>query len=96
MSTETEEIEPFTTHRLRFLQTPSEKIYRTCAELPYNVIVAPVLANGRIELLNYLREVSISADYHRYGNLGTREGEGRGKCVGETAQKCCNKTSCCM
>jgi RHH-type transcriptional regulator, proline utilization regulon repressor / proline dehydrogenase / delta 1-pyrroline-5-carboxylate dehydrogenase len=40
-----------------------------------HVIHAPVLANGRIELLHYLREVSISIDYHRYGNLGLREGE---------------------
>lgn len=33
----------------------------------------PVLANGRIELLNYLREISICSIYHRYGSLGTRE-----------------------
>lgn len=33
------------------------------------------LANGRLELLHYLREVAISIDYHRYGNLGLREGE---------------------
>ncbi|MEN9654219.1 MAG: putative proline dehydrogenase/delta-pyrroline-5-carboxylate dehydrogenase, partial [Chlamydiota bacterium] len=32
-------------------------------------------ANGRLELLHYLREVSVSIDYHRYGNLGPREGE---------------------
>jgi RHH-type proline utilization regulon transcriptional repressor/proline dehydrogenase/delta 1-pyrroline-5-carboxylate dehydrogenase len=31
---------------------------------------APVLAEGRVELLWYLREQSISRDYHRYGNLG--------------------------
>jgi RHH-type transcriptional regulator, proline utilization regulon repressor / proline dehydrogenase / delta 1-pyrroline-5-carboxylate dehydrogenase len=37
----------------------------------------PVLAEGRIELLWYLREQSISHDYHRYGNLGTRAGEKR-------------------
>ena len=34
-----------------------------------------VLANGRIELLNYIREISICKNYHRYGNLGTRESE---------------------
>ena len=38
---------------------------------------APVLAQGRVELLWYLREQSISIDYHRYGNLGIREGEER-------------------
>lgn len=37
----------------------------------------PVLAEGRIELLWYLREQSISHDYHRYGNLGSRAGEAR-------------------
>ncbi len=37
----------------------------------------PVLAHGRIELLWYLREQSISRDYHRYGNLGARGQEER-------------------
>jgi len=37
----------------------------------------PVLADGRIELLWYLREQSVSFDYHRYGNLGTRAAEMR-------------------
>ncbi|HKX62713.1 MAG TPA: bifunctional proline dehydrogenase/L-glutamate gamma-semialdehyde dehydrogenase [Verrucomicrobiae bacterium] len=37
----------------------------------------PVLAVGRIELLWYLREQSISHDYHRYGNLGARGEENR-------------------
>ncbi len=38
---------------------------------------APVLAEGRIELLWYLTEQSISDDYHRYGNLGARADEER-------------------
>ncbi len=38
---------------------------------------APVLAEGRIELLWYVREQSISRDYHRYGNLGERAEEER-------------------
>jgi RHH-type proline utilization regulon transcriptional repressor/proline dehydrogenase/delta 1-pyrroline-5-carboxylate dehydrogenase len=38
---------------------------------------APVSAEGRIELLWYLREQSISHDYHRYGNLGARSEERR-------------------
>ncbi|MDR3406452.1 MAG: proline dehydrogenase family protein [Chthoniobacter sp.] len=37
----------------------------------------PVLAEGRVELLWYLREQSISDDYHRYGNLGARSEERR-------------------
>jgi len=44
-----------------------------------NVHIAdtPVLAEGRIELLWYLREQSVSLDYHRYGNLGGRSEERR-------------------
>ncbi|HET6407238.1 MAG TPA: aldehyde dehydrogenase family protein, partial [Chthoniobacteraceae bacterium] len=41
------------------------------------VIDQPVLSEGRIELLWYLREQSISHAYHRYGNLGARAGESR-------------------
>jgi RHH-type proline utilization regulon transcriptional repressor/proline dehydrogenase/delta 1-pyrroline-5-carboxylate dehydrogenase len=41
------------------------------------VAPAPVLAEGRIELLWYLREQSISHDYHRCGNLGERAEEER-------------------
>jgi len=37
----------------------------------------PVLAEGRVELLWYVREQSVSYDYHRYGNLGTRANESR-------------------
>jgi RHH-type proline utilization regulon transcriptional repressor/proline dehydrogenase/delta 1-pyrroline-5-carboxylate dehydrogenase len=44
-----------------------------------NVFIAdsPVLAEGRVELLWYVREQSVSFDYHRYGNLGARSGEVR-------------------
>jgi len=38
---------------------------------------APVLVEGRIELLWYVKEQSISHDYHRYGNLGARGDEER-------------------
>ena len=33
----------------------------------------PVLATGRVELLWYLREQSISFAWHRYGNLSARD-----------------------
>jgi RHH-type transcriptional regulator, proline utilization regulon repressor / proline dehydrogenase / delta 1-pyrroline-5-carboxylate dehydrogenase len=36
------------------------------------VVSVPVSAEGRLELLWYVREQSISTDYHRYGNLGMR------------------------
>jgi len=41
------------------------------------VISTPVSAEGRLELLWYLHEQSISTDYHRYGNLGLRAEEPR-------------------
>ena len=34
-----------------------------------HVITQPVFANGRIELLHYLREQSVSQTVHRYGNI---------------------------
>lgn len=37
----------------------------------------PVVAQGRLELLWYVREQSVSFDYHRYGNLGHRASEPR-------------------
>ena len=41
------------------------------------VISGPVSGLGRLEMLWYLREQSVSTDYHRYGNLGLRAGEQR-------------------
>jgi RHH-type proline utilization regulon transcriptional repressor/proline dehydrogenase/delta 1-pyrroline-5-carboxylate dehydrogenase len=41
------------------------------------VIGTPVSAEGRLELLWYVWEQSISIDYHRYGNLGARANEPR-------------------
>jgi len=50
---------------------------RGCCDSATFLDIAPVLSSGRFEILHYLREVSISYHYHRYGNLGTREGEMR-------------------
>jgi RHH-type proline utilization regulon transcriptional repressor/proline dehydrogenase/delta 1-pyrroline-5-carboxylate dehydrogenase len=41
------------------------------------IVSVPVSAEGRLELLWYHREQSISTDYHRYGNLGVRASEVR-------------------
>lgn len=41
------------------------------------VISTPVSGEGRLEMLWYLHEQSISTDYHRYGNLGLRADEKR-------------------
>jgi RHH-type proline utilization regulon transcriptional repressor/proline dehydrogenase/delta 1-pyrroline-5-carboxylate dehydrogenase len=50
---------------------------KSAAEVSCYLCHLPVLASGRVELLNYLREMALSVDYHRYGNLGVREGEHR-------------------
>ena len=42
-----------------------------------HVADTPVCTEGRIELMWYVQEQSISRDYHRYGNLGLRAGEKR-------------------
>lgn len=66
-------IERTSIKRVRVLSQPSAELVQALANVGGNLLVEPVLANGRIELLRHLREVSISNDYHRYGNLGIRE-----------------------
>lgn len=63
--------------RVRLLSIPSKELYQAGADALCFLNHAPVLANGRFELLHYLREISISIDYHRYGNLQRRENEVR-------------------
>ncbi|MFZ2276220.1 MAG: proline dehydrogenase family protein [Prosthecobacter sp.] len=58
-----------------------EIVRRAAAEACVFIADAPVLAEGRVELLWYLQEQSVSFDYHRYGNLGTRSGEVRAPLV---------------
>jgi RHH-type proline utilization regulon transcriptional repressor/proline dehydrogenase/delta 1-pyrroline-5-carboxylate dehydrogenase len=38
---------------------------------------APVVGQGRVEMLWYMHEQSLSDDYHRHGNLGARADEKR-------------------
>lgn len=62
-------------NRVRILSPCSDEILQVCALKGISLLRQPVVNNGRLELLNYLREVSVSKAYHRYGNLGIREGE---------------------
>ena len=67
------------TERVRYAD-PSrvpEAVRRAAAEAGLFVADAPVCAVGRVELLWYALEQSISSDYHRYGNLGERADEPR-------------------
>ena len=57
--------------------TLSADLLRACRDAFIPLITQPVVASGRIEPLWYLREQSLSFDYHRYGNLGRRSGEPR-------------------
>lgn len=63
--------------RVRLLRPPSNVLKLAAAESGSFLDEGAVLANGRFELLHFLRELSFSIDYHRYGNLGMREGEKR-------------------
>jgi RHH-type proline utilization regulon transcriptional repressor/proline dehydrogenase/delta 1-pyrroline-5-carboxylate dehydrogenase len=54
-----------------------ELIRMAAAELGLWIAAQPVLGEGRLELLWYVQEQSLSRDYHRYGNLGRRKGESR-------------------
>ena len=50
-----------------------EVMQKAAAKLGKHISRNVPLAEGRIEMLRYLREQSLSADYHRYGNLGEWE-----------------------
>jgi RHH-type proline utilization regulon transcriptional repressor/proline dehydrogenase/delta 1-pyrroline-5-carboxylate dehydrogenase len=54
-----------------------EAIRRAAAEALVYIADAPPLAHGRVELLWYVQEQSLSHVYHRYGNLGRRAEEPR-------------------
>ncbi len=47
----------------------SDTFYKTAAELGIHITTAPPLIEGRLELLHYLKEQSISFEYHRYGSV---------------------------
>ncbi len=61
--------------RIRLLSAPKDPLIQAAATSMTYLDSAPVLANGRYELLHYLREESISYNYGRYGYLGDREEE---------------------
>ena len=65
--------------RLRYA-TPArvpEAIRKAANKACKYIAATPVLSEGRLELLWYVEEQSLSNDYHRYGNLGTRADEPR-------------------
>ena len=66
------------TDRVRYAgDRAPQSVLRAVGDTGVYVARAPVLAEGRVELLWYVKEQSISDNYHRYGNLGERSGEAR-------------------
>ena len=67
------------TRRIRYAAPDRvpEIVREAAAESGFFIADAPVLVQGRIELLWYVREQSVSHSYHRYGNLGGRAREPR-------------------
>jgi len=47
----------------------STEFYQQAARLGKHIASAKPLSEGRLELLHYLKEQSISFEYHRYGNI---------------------------
>ncbi len=67
------------TDRVRYSspdKVPAE-VRKAIGDTGIYIAATPVLQDGRIELLWYMMEQSISVDYHRYGNLGVRGDETR-------------------
>jgi len=63
--------------RVRFLTNEpiSPKIYDGLSSEPIHISSKPFVGQGRIEMLHYYIEQSISDSYHRYGNLGEHKAE---------------------
>jgi RHH-type proline utilization regulon transcriptional repressor/proline dehydrogenase/delta 1-pyrroline-5-carboxylate dehydrogenase len=58
--------------RIRFLRAEnvSAQIYKDAAKNALYIAAEPFVSHGRIELMHYFIEQSISDSFHRYGNLG--------------------------
>ena len=67
------------TERVRYAarERVPPQVFSALRDSSVYLAVTSVLAEGRLELLWYVREQSISRDYHRYGNLGRRATEER-------------------
>lgn len=60
--------------RARFLDASEldEDLYRGVKNKSIHLATEPFIAHGRIELMHYFIEQSVSNSYHRYGNLGLK------------------------
>ncbi|NVJ53412.1 MAG: bifunctional proline dehydrogenase/L-glutamate gamma-semialdehyde dehydrogenase [Campylobacteraceae bacterium] len=51
----------------------SEEVFKEAAKTTTFIVRGKPMMEGRLELLNYFKEQSVSHSYHRYGNIGARE-----------------------
>jgi RHH-type transcriptional regulator, proline utilization regulon repressor / proline dehydrogenase / delta 1-pyrroline-5-carboxylate dehydrogenase len=58
--------------RIRFLRVPKIAVYEAVAQYALYIATESFVEHGRIELMHYFIEQSVSDSYHRYGNLGLR------------------------
>ncbi|HUR78563.1 MAG TPA: bifunctional proline dehydrogenase/L-glutamate gamma-semialdehyde dehydrogenase [Acidimicrobiales bacterium] len=58
--------------KVRVLGAVSDAVYQACDEHGIPIDDAPVVRAGRVELLRWVREQSISRTMHRYGNVATK------------------------
>lgn len=60
--------------RIRYLapQNIEEEIYESASQDAIHIASEPFVPHGRVELMHFFMEQSISDSYHRYGNLGLR------------------------
>nr|WP_321268119.1 bifunctional proline dehydrogenase/L-glutamate gamma-semialdehyde dehydrogenase [uncultured Sulfurimonas sp.] len=60
--------------RVRYLnkQNIEKEVYKLMAADARHIASEPFIAHGRVELMHFFLEQSISHSYHRYGNLGLR------------------------
>lgn len=51
----------------------SEEVFKEASKTTTFIVRGKPMMEGRLELLNYFKEQSVSHSYHRYGNIGARE-----------------------
>ena len=62
--------------RIRLLGEASTRLREAANQAGVYLADGPVTANGRVELLNYLKEQAVSRTLHRFGNLVGAESPG--------------------
>ncbi|MCM8540826.1 MAG: bifunctional proline dehydrogenase/L-glutamate gamma-semialdehyde dehydrogenase, partial [Lentisphaeraceae bacterium] len=60
------------TAKVRLIHTLPQEWQEKAAEKFVSLQPNPVYSSGRLELLNYLKSTSVSDNFHRYGNLGSK------------------------